>query len=106
MPATQIHELSLQLMTPLLTIWLVLLPLSPLRLVLGKPQNITIDDQGGDPTTGQVPVYKPANVWQNQNCAGCAIKPDANQLYNNTEMSATHGSGESPYTIDFNFNGK
>ncbi|KAL5533481.1 hypothetical protein ACEPAF_5257 [Sanghuangporus sanghuang] len=53
--------------------------LSLLCLVLqihGYEVNVTIDDQFGDPTTGQVIQYNPSGAWQSgQSCEPCTAKP-------------------------------
>lgn len=78
-----------------------------LQPVFAVPRNVTIDDQGGDSTTGIVPTYAPPASWGNQVCSGCAILPDPNQLFNRTAMSATFRpyNDITPNTIDFGFNG-
>ncbi|KAL5490659.1 hypothetical protein ACEPAI_5493 [Sanghuangporus weigelae] len=53
--------------------------LSLLCLVLqihGREVNVTIDDQFGDPTTGQVIQYNPSGAWHpGQSCEPCTAKP-------------------------------
>ncbi|KAL5512007.1 hypothetical protein ACEPAH_5226 [Sanghuangporus vaninii] len=74
---------------PWQTSTLVRLYLSLLCIVLqihGREVNVTIDDQFGDPTTGQVIQYNPSGVWQpGQSCEPCTAKPrPISNAYNGT----------------------
>lgn len=70
-------------------LYLCLLALLP-RIKGGKV-NVTIDDQYGDPTTGQVIQYNPPEAWQpGQSCDGCTAKPrPVSSAHNGTWMDAT-----------------
>jgi hypothetical protein len=70
-------------------------------------KNVSIDDQTGDGQTGIIPQYAPQDAWADQACRRCAIKPDANQLFEHTATAATFMSdrGVSSNTVDFGFNG-
>ncbi|KAL5528883.1 hypothetical protein ACEPAG_4857 [Sanghuangporus baumii] len=68
--------------------------LSLLCLVLqihGREINVTIDDQFGDPTTGQIVQYNPSGAWQpGQSCEACTAKPQPiNNAYNGTWTDGT-----------------
>ena len=67
-----------------LSFYLSLLPLAP--RIHGREVNVTIDDQYGDPTTGQFILYNPPEAWQNGlDCEACNAKPrPITNAYNNT----------------------
>lgn len=72
----------------------------------GFPQNITIDDEFGDTTTGNMPYYSPSGAWsQGSLCSSCLIELDPARTYSRTWQEATwNGKGE-PYTIAINLTG-
>lgn len=53
--------------------------------------NITIDDEYGDPLTGQQISYSPADAWQQGNdCTACTAKPTpASDAWNGTWHDAS-----------------
>jgi len=52
--------------------------------------NRTIDDHFGDSVSGVVPVYYPVQgAWNDQTCAGCAIKPETSLAFMRTYSAAT-----------------
>jgi hypothetical protein len=71
------------------------------------PKNISIDDQNGDGLTGIVPKYAPPFAWANEQCSGCRIQPDPNQLFEHTATAATFmpSVNITSNTADFDFNG-
>lgn len=68
-----------------------LIPFSLARLV-----NITIDDQNGDPQTGQVINYNPPEAWKpGQTCTGCTAKPSpASNAYMGTWQDASYNPND------------
>ncbi|KAJ3576889.1 hypothetical protein NP233_g113 [Leucocoprinus birnbaumii] len=76
-------------------------------IVSAVPRNVTIDDQGGDPETGEIPKYQPTDAWANQACGGCRVVPDPERLYNRTATAATFmpDRNVTNNTIDFSFTG-
>ena len=71
--------------------------------------NITVDDQFGDPVTGQMPVYLPntAGVWsQGTSCSICLAKPDVSQAFEHTWHDTTQQPDDPvDRIIQINFNG-
>ncbi|EJD06216.1 uncharacterized protein FOMMEDRAFT_18373 [Fomitiporia mediterranea MF3/22] len=65
--------------------------LALLPRIRGALVNVTIDDQFGDPTTGQVIQYNPPEAWNpGQTCSGCTAKPaPASNAHNGTWTDAT-----------------
>ncbi|KAF9447862.1 hypothetical protein P691DRAFT_670592 [Macrolepiota fuliginosa MF-IS2] len=78
-----------------------------LRPVSAGPRNYTIDDQLGDEITSHIPTYAPTFAWATQDCQGCGVDPDKNQLFDGTATSATFMPDKniSSNTVDFDFNG-
>jgi len=75
-------------------------------LVSASSMNITIDDQYGDPVTGQKFSY--SNEWAfGPECSTCTAKPDASQAWNGTwhDSSFLHASESSPTNATVSFNG-
>lgn len=72
-------------------LFLFLPPFSLARLV-----NITIDDQNGDPQTGQVINYNPPEAWQpGQTCSDCTAKPSpASNAYMGTWQDASYNPND------------
>lgn len=71
------------------------------------PLNVTVDDQYGDPLTGQLPTYLPVNRWiQGATCVGCKAKPDVAQAFSHTWHDTTHNPGVADQrSIQIKFNG-
>jgi hypothetical protein len=69
--------------------------------------NRTIDDTFGDSQTGQLVTYLPATVgvWEDETCAGCAIRPSVLQAFKNTYTAATYNPGLENMNITMQFNG-
>lgn len=95
---------SITIIFSLASFVLVLLLPTPVSAV---PRNVTIDDQGGDPDTGKIPVYRPDFAWANEKCVGCAVRPDVGRLYNATATAATlrREDNITSNTLDFSFTG-
>ncbi|EJD06217.1 uncharacterized protein FOMMEDRAFT_145466 [Fomitiporia mediterranea MF3/22] len=68
------------------------------RHTRGVLNNVTIDDQNGDPTTGQYIQYSPSEAWRRgQDCNNCTARPNAARTFDGTWMDATYfpdGIGE------------
>ena len=85
-------------------LWLTQIPLglclvlfSSVSITTGRHVNVTIDDQFGDPTNGQVIQYSPPAAWRSgQNCQQCAAKPTpATKAHNGTWMNGIFaGTGQ------------
>ncbi|KAF5358005.1 hypothetical protein D9756_001283 [Leucocoprinus leucothites] len=75
--------------------------------VTAIPRNVTIDDQGGDPDTGELPLYRPGSAWANEKCESCAIHPDIGRLHNATATAATFvpDRNVTNNALDFSFTG-
>ncbi|KAI0754136.1 hypothetical protein C8Q80DRAFT_1341245 [Daedaleopsis nitida] len=69
--------------------------------------NRTIDDQDGDSATGAIPQYAPSTGWnKGQQCTGCFVQLDVNQVFHGTWMDGTvPRDGTDPWTITLNFVG-
>ncbi|KZV89133.1 hypothetical protein EXIGLDRAFT_772004 [Exidia glandulosa HHB12029] len=78
-------------------------------LALARQNNNSIDDTNGDPFTGIMPVYAPANQWISRGtarpCPGCGVQPDPSQTLLNTWHEITNNLGQDPGTVTFNFTG-
>ena len=64
----------------------------------GRQVNVTVDDQFGDPSTGQVIQYNPPQAWnKGQDCEACTAKPrPISNAHKNTWMDGSFfpaGSG-------------
>ena len=61
-------------------------------MVIGVPTNVTVDDQGFDPTTKYAVSYWPnSSYWSlGQTCTGCESQPDAKQAYEGTWHDTTY----------------
>lgn len=69
--------------------------------------NYTIDDTSGDERTGQMVVYRPQQLWADQNCEDCAILPDVSQMMDGTYHAATsQADGSDELRIVINFTGE
>ncbi|KIJ29611.1 hypothetical protein M422DRAFT_268953 [Sphaerobolus stellatus SS14] len=73
--------------------------------------NVTVDDAGVDPSTGQSIVYTPGGPWnEGKNCSFCTDKPDPASMHNETWHDATYvpddgqgvPTGYSNLTFSFN----
>lgn len=62
--------------------------------------NRTIDD------SNQSVIYAPEGVWSNQNCGGCAIKPNVLQAFDGTYTAATYHPQLEFVSIGMQFSGK
>ncbi|KIP04304.1 hypothetical protein PHLGIDRAFT_201537 [Phlebiopsis gigantea 11061_1 CR5-6] len=76
------------------------------------PVNITVDDQGSDPRTGETIIYAPpVGIGWNlgQLCNGCATQPNPNEVLNRTWHDGTYNadtpSQTTPLTATFKFSG-
>ncbi|KIJ46608.1 hypothetical protein M422DRAFT_249762 [Sphaerobolus stellatus SS14] len=74
--------------------------------------NVTVDDAGVDPSTGQSIVYTPGGPWHEGNtCSFCTDKPDPASMHNETWHDATYvpddGQGDptGSSNLTFSFNG-
>lgn len=86
------------------------------NFVKAAQSNITVDDQGGDPTNDAHILYTPSGAWNvGQSCAGCTAKPSPqSDAYLGTWMDATFNpngttTNKTPGQIpqaSFNFIGK
>ncbi|KAL5490658.1 hypothetical protein ACEPAI_5492 [Sanghuangporus weigelae] len=74
----------------LLGLYLLLFRLLP--RICGLQVNVTIDDQYGDPSTGQIIQYNPPEAWSiGQDCAKCSAKPrPISNAYRSTWMDASY----------------
>lgn len=80
-----------------------------LHLVSGSSVNVTVDDAGSDPVTGNTFQYAPDGKWNIGNkCPGCLAQPDPSLVFDGTWHDATcHPSlNETPQTMQFQFSGK
>ncbi|GJE89345.1 hypothetical protein PsYK624_054440 [Phanerochaete sordida] len=74
----------------------------------GALLNVTVDDQGTDPTTGESIGYE--GSWQVEpGCFGCQARPDGNQAYggtwHDTEYDADYPSQHALRNVTFTFTG-
>ena len=91
---------------PPMTLFSLLFLFLILRDSSGFRVNVTVDDQYGDPLTGQTPSYEPGGVWrQGSSCTGCSIKLDPNQTCDGTWHDVTWTVGNQPFTIEIEFTG-
>ena len=72
--------------------------------------NVTVDDQGDDPTTTYGVSYT-ANDWNiGQTCKGCQAQPDASMAHGGTWHDATYdpsiASRATPQNATFDFTGE
>ncbi|KIJ36511.1 hypothetical protein M422DRAFT_261067 [Sphaerobolus stellatus SS14] len=74
--------------------------------------NVTVDDAGVDPSTGQSIVYTPEGPWnEGKTCSFCAEKPDPASMHNETWHVAAYvpndGQGDptGSSNVTFSFNG-
>lgn len=77
--------------------------------VYGALVNVTVDDQGVDPTTGQS-LSRSSGITTGQTCGeACASRPDVSQAFNGTWLDTTFsasGSGHTiPQNVTFSFRG-
>ena len=88
--------------------FLVVVSLFPSTVFAGNVVNRTIDDSFGDSQTGQLVIYQPptSNVWQDETCLGCAIRPDVDQAFKHTYTAATYNPGLGNMNITMQFNGE
>ena len=71
-------------------LWLTLLISCLVNCVSARRFNVTIDDQGGDPTNGNQIIYTPSGAWQaGQNCTTCTAQPSQSDAYLGTWMDST-----------------
>ena len=72
--------------------------------------NVTVDDQGVDPRTGEVISYTPANGAWIEKCQKCSTQPNPEQAFNQTWHDATYrddGNGQTDVdTATFEFTGE
>ncbi|GJE89290.1 hypothetical protein PsYK624_053870 [Phanerochaete sordida] len=75
--------------------------------VFGRLINVTVDDQGADPTTGTVINYEA--MWAIGPCSSCGAKPDANNALDGTWHDTTYNPDIPAETLlrnaTFNFTG-
>ncbi|KIJ36078.1 hypothetical protein M422DRAFT_261624 [Sphaerobolus stellatus SS14] len=74
--------------------------------------NVTVDDAGVDPSTGQSIVYTPGGLWnEGKTCSFCTDKPDPASMHNETWHDATYvpdngqGVPTGSSNLTFSFNG-
>lgn len=76
----------------------------------GALVNITVDDQGPDPTTGNL-ISRTSGMSLGQNCGvACDAQPDASQAYNGTWVDTTFDPSRTdehnvPQNATFSFTG-
>ena len=91
---------------------LLVLPSGLQQLVAGTTLNVTVDDSGADPITGNTILYVPSDRWNavRGSCATCTAKPDPSQVHNATWHDATYNgtvlSQDEIETATFHFNGQ
>ncbi|PFH48500.1 hypothetical protein AMATHDRAFT_65349 [Amanita thiersii Skay4041] len=72
-------------------------------------RNRTIDDKYGDEVTGHLPRYittsKVSNIWKNNTCTDCKIKPELSRAHNGTWTAVTFDADVQDATITLNFKG-
>ncbi|PIL37474.1 hypothetical protein GSI_01168 [Ganoderma sinense ZZ0214-1] len=79
--------------------------------VNSTPLNVTIDDEFGDEITGLLPIYSPAEEWeQGLTCISCNVNVfdvalGMSQIYQATWHEATHQAGGGQTTITVSFTG-
>ncbi|KAF8988773.1 hypothetical protein BDQ17DRAFT_1257471 [Cyathus striatus] len=68
--------------------------------------NVTVDDSGIDPITGQWIIYS-NGVWNQGPCPSCAAQPDKAHMYNMTwhDGSVRVSNATGPVIATFSFNG-
>ena len=75
-------------------------------------RNVTVDDEYGDPETGESPTYGPAtngNIWRlGPSCDSCHMTQVINQskTYSNTWHDCTWFPGNEPNFVAVNFEGE
>ncbi|KAJ2933747.1 hypothetical protein H1R20_g3392, partial [Candolleomyces eurysporus] len=79
-------------------------------LALAAIFNRTIDDAAGDPVTGRKPTFSPRmaagyQVWQNQACTDCAIRPDLGHAFGNSYTETTYNPRMERISISIPFEG-
>lgn len=72
--------------------------------------NITVDDSGIDPTTGNTVIYSPASRWSfGPACTVCTTRPDPskarNGTWHNTKFDASSSNLNVVQTAAFTFSG-
>ena len=86
-----------------------LISLLPVLLTANaRKVNVTVDDAGFDPLTGNAFAYSPSPSWNlGSACEDCASKPDPVQTYNGTWHDATYHEEDGNYCgINLEFTGK
>ena len=69
--------------------------------------NRTIDDHFGDQITGALPIYSPANLWQQGNgCTGCLFQADVSKAFDGTWHDSTFLVGGATRTVSVTFTGE
>ena len=71
---------------------------------------VTVDDQTGDPLTGNKPIYTPSGSdggWdQGSTCSNCPVQPDPSKAFNGTWHYALFQSNDAfPRAVTISFTG-
>lgn len=70
-------------------------------------QNITIDDEYGDPSNGLKPYYAPSDGWNaGASCSACLARPDPSHAYNGSWHDAYTTDSAKSHTVFLTFHGK
>ncbi|EMD39543.1 hypothetical protein CERSUDRAFT_71443 [Gelatoporia subvermispora B] len=91
---------------------MVLVVVASISCVGSIPQNVTVDDTHGDPTTGEQFTYTPSAAWsEGQSCPGCSLQQfgimqqSSIQLFDGTSHFSMPLTGNTTPTASITFSG-